>query len=130
MRLSALSNLIHELEKATLPQWALAASVCGAISAVPILPSAVRAVALLFFVLVGPGSAMLSWFDLPRETVLALVAPLGIAITVLAATAAAFASMGHPVVLLTLAVAVTVLAAVVAARTRGAGSLLVKQETR
>ena len=56
----------------------------GLLGAVPVLPGAVLLILIGAFVLVGPGSLLLSWFsDLPTEVLCALVPVVGIAVSIL-----------------------------------------------
>lgn len=74
---------------------AVVAAVCGAASAVPV-PSEIRALPLLVFVIVGPGSAVMSWLDFPGGATMAGI--VGISTTSMMALAAAMAwlQFWHP----------------------------------
>jgi hypothetical protein len=77
-----------------LPTIALAAAALGALSAIPGLPSAIKALLLGLFVFTGPGSAALSAYAhvLPARTVYTLVPVVGVAAVVLVTTAAVYSS--------------------------------------
>lgn len=86
---------------------ALAASAVGLAAAVPVLPLNVRAMLLLGFVLIGPGSAALLWTELPLSLRLAVTPALGLAAVLGATTIAGFAEWWSPFVLLAVLAAVS-----------------------
>jgi hypothetical protein len=77
-----------------LPTVALAAAALGALSAVPGLPSPLKAVLLGAFVFTGPGSAALSAYRpvLPARTLYSLIPVVGVAAVILVTTAAVYSS--------------------------------------
>ncbi|WP_304117320.1 hypothetical protein [Mycolicibacterium bacteremicum] len=60
------------------------------------LPAGVRAIALVVFIAVGPGAAVLSWVPIPRRALLSTVPVLGAAITTLVAMAAMWSYRWNP----------------------------------
>jgi hypothetical protein len=90
-----------------LPTWAIAGAGCGLLAELTLLPATVKAVLLLAFVLVGPGSAVLHSVcpTLPLLAVRALVPVTGLAIVLLTTTGALFMGLWSPrITLLGLAV--------------------------
>jgi CHASE2 domain-containing sensor protein len=90
-----------------LPTWALGGAGCGLLAEVSLLPSAVKAVLLLAFIVVGPGSVAVQRFGptLPLVAVRALVPVTGLAVVLLTSTGALFMGVWSPrVTLLALAV--------------------------
>lgn len=74
---------------------AVAGAIAGAL-ALTGLPDGLRAVALLVFIAIGPGAAVLSWVPIPRRAVLSTVPVLGAAITTLVAMAAMWSYRWNP----------------------------------
>ena len=67
-----------------LASWALAGAACGLLAEISLLPEAVRALLLLAFVLIGPGSVVLDRVGaLPLVAVRALVPVTGLSIVLL-----------------------------------------------
>ncbi|WP_024447666.1 hypothetical protein [Mycolicibacterium iranicum] len=64
------------------------------------LPSAVRATALVVFIAVGPGAAVLTWVRIPRRVLLSTVPVLGMAIVTLVAITAMWSYRWNPVLML------------------------------
>ena len=60
------------------------------------LPDVVRATAMLAFVVIGPGAAVLTWVSIPRRAVLSTIPVLGLAITTLVAMAAMWSYRWDP----------------------------------
>lgn len=99
---------------------ALAASACGLLAPVPVLPPALRALLLAAFVLAGPGVAVLLWVaPLPPKASFLLAPVLGLAVTILTTTAAAFFWLWHPLAVLAVLAAATAAATLVAGRPHG-----------
>ncbi|WP_234788941.1 hypothetical protein [Mycolicibacterium iranicum] len=71
----------------------------GAVALLP-LPSAVRAIALVVFIAVGPGAAVLTWVRIPRRALLSTVPVLGMAIVTLVAITAMWSYRWNPVLIL------------------------------
>ena len=92
---------------AALPLWAVAASGCGVVAAIPALPSVARGLLLAVFVFVAPGAAILSWARvLPANTIAALVPATGLAVTLIVTGIASLAGLWQPrATLLAIAVA-------------------------
>lgn len=68
-----------------LTSWALAGAACGLVAEIPFLPELARALLLLAFVLVGPGSVVLERMGpLPLVAVRALVPVTGLSVVLLA----------------------------------------------
>ncbi|UXA20753.1 hypothetical protein KXD98_11935 [Mycobacterium sp. SMC-4] len=61
---------------------AAAGALAGAVALID-LPATLRAVALMLFIVIGPGAAVLTWIRIPRRALLATVPVLGVAITTL-----------------------------------------------
>jgi GT2 family glycosyltransferase len=77
---------------------AVAFGLIGAAGAVHVLPSVLLAVAVAAFVLLGPGSLVLSWYArLPAYAVAALVPAVGLAICLLVVSGLLMAGFYHPV---------------------------------
>ncbi|MCZ0727174.1 hypothetical protein [Mycolicibacterium iranicum] len=64
------------------------------------LPSAVRAIALVVFIAIGPGAAVLTWVRIPRRVLLSTVPVLGMAIVTLVAITAMWSYRWNPVLIL------------------------------
>lgn len=75
---------------------AMIAAVCGALAAIPV-PSPWRAVPLLIFLLVGPGSAVMCWVDLPPAPTIAATVGISLAAFMAVAVAMAWLQFWHPV---------------------------------
>jgi hypothetical protein len=75
---------------------AVVAAVCGALAAVPV-PSGMRALPLLVFVLAGPGCAVMCWVDLPPAVTTAAVVGISIAALMAVAVVMAWLQFWHPV---------------------------------
>src|SRR3954468_19108917 len=80
----------HRIVLNRLSTWAILASVCGLLAEVSALPSGVRAVLLLAFILAGPGSAIVQYWSkqLPAYAVRALVPVVGLCVVILAVSGA------------------------------------------
>ncbi len=77
-------NLWGKAVPGRLALLAIGAAIAGFLGAVPVLPGAVLLILIGAFVLIGPGSLILSWFgDLPTEVLCALVPVVGIAVSIL-----------------------------------------------
>lgn len=74
---------------------AVAGAIAGAL-ALTGLPDGLRAMALLAFIAIGPGAAVLSWVPIPRCAMLSTVPVLGAAITTLVAMAAMWSYRWNP----------------------------------
>jgi len=92
-----------------LSTWAIGGAVCGLVSAVGALPSAAKAVLLLVFVFVGPGSAALEYWaaTIPGVAQRALVPVLSFSIVLLAVTVALLLGVWSPRIVLLALAAVT-----------------------
>jgi hypothetical protein len=102
---------------------ALAGGVCGLLAAIGPLPSALRALLLATFVVIGPGSALVRWWRdrLADVAVRALVPVSGFAVLTVVLTVSLYLGVWSPRwTLLGLAVATVVVAAVGAQRVRRA----------
>lgn len=64
------------------------------------LPSTVRAIALVVFIAIGPGAAVLTWVRIPRRALLSTVPVLGMAIVTLVAITAMWSYRWNPVLIL------------------------------
>lgn len=60
------------------------------------LPSAVRAIALVVFIAIGPGAAVLTWVRIPRRALLSTVPVVGMALTTLVAITAMWSYRWNP----------------------------------
>lgn len=78
-----------------MPDLAVVGAVAGAL-ALAGLPSAVRAVALVVFIAVGPGAAILTWVRIPRRALLSTVPVLGMAVVTIVAIAAMWSYRWDP----------------------------------
>lgn len=77
-------NLWGEAISGRLALLALGGASAGLLGAIPGLPGALLLILIGAFVLVGPGSLILTWFsDLPTEVLCALVPVVGIAVSIL-----------------------------------------------
>ena len=74
---------------------AVAGAVAGVL-ALTGLPDVARGIALLVFIAIGPGAAVLSWVLIPRRALLSTVPVLGAAITTLVAMAAMWSYRWNP----------------------------------
>jgi hypothetical protein len=92
-----------------LAMLAIYGGVAGCIGAVQLLPGAVLLIAIGGFVLIGPGSLVMSWFtDFPREAVYALIPVVGLSLSILVVTGLLLCGIYAPLPIL-LAMAVTTL---------------------
>lgn len=77
-------NVVRYLPVDELASWALLGASCGLLAEISFLPEVVRALTLLTFVLVGPGSVVLDWMGtLPLIAVRALVPVTGLSLVIL-----------------------------------------------
>ncbi len=74
---------------------AVVGAVAGAL-ALTGLPDVARGIALLVFIAIGPGAAVLSWVPIPRRALLSTVPVLGAAITTLVAMTAMWSYRWNP----------------------------------
>lgn len=96
------------LEGAHLSTWAMLGSGCGLLAAIGPLPPGLKAVLLLTFVFLGPGSAVLQYWsaELPAVARRALVPVLGLSLVFLVLTGSLLLGYWHSrVLLLSMAVA-------------------------
>jgi hypothetical protein len=78
------ANLWGEAVAGRLALLAIGGAGAGLLGAVPVLPNAVLLIAIGAFVLIGPGSLLLTWYgDLPTDVLCALVPVIGIAVSIL-----------------------------------------------
>lgn len=79
------TNAVAALRRHPLPAGAATGGVAGLLAAIGALPPGARAVLLLAFVAIGPGCALLQYWnrDLPAVAQRALVPVLGLAVVVL-----------------------------------------------
>lgn len=75
---------------------AVATGVAGAVSAVPTYPP-VQAILLLAFIVMGPGSAILCWLELPNPARIAGVIGVSLAVVTMLATSLAWLNVWYPV---------------------------------
>lgn len=103
---------------ATLPNWAAVGVACGLLASVGAIPSPARALFLLGFVALGPGSAVLAYWEgeLATSVVRALVPVTGLALVTTAVSLGLFLNLWSPRLLLLCVVVATGAAAVVARR--------------
>lgn len=73
-----------------------AAGAVAGVLALTGLPDELRAISLLVFIAIGPGSAVLTWVRIPRRAMLSTVPVLGAAITTLIAMAAMWSYRWSP----------------------------------
>jgi uncharacterized membrane protein len=77
-------SIRQQLPADRLSTWAIVGAGCGLLAAVPFLPSGLKALLLLTFVFVGPGSVIVDRFkDLPIVAVRALVPVIGLSVVIL-----------------------------------------------
>ncbi|MCW2528695.1 MAG: hypothetical protein JWM76_3555 [Pseudonocardiales bacterium] len=77
-------SIRRKLPADRLSTWAVVGAGCGLLAAVPFLPSGLKALLLLTFVFVGPGSVIVDRFkDLPIVAVRALVPVIGLSVVIL-----------------------------------------------
>ncbi len=75
---------------------AVVAGVCGALSTIPIAP-VLQALLLLVLVLVGVGSAVMCWVDLPPAPMVAAVLGISVTSVICLAVAMAWMDIWYPV---------------------------------
>lgn len=93
-------TLIHRLRTTSghdelVAMVAVMAGICGALSAVP-APSSLRVLPILVFMLVGAGSAVMCWIDLPPAVTVAAVVGISIASMMAIAVTMAWLEFWHP----------------------------------
>lgn len=117
-------NEVFSSDRALLTVGATAGSLAGLLSLMPNGIPGARALLMVAFVLIAPGSATLLWVPLPRATTAALVPVLGLTWVALASTGALFAHFWHPLVVLLVLVAASLGSAALSVRgsRRAAGS--------
>jgi hypothetical protein len=77
-------HLWGEAVASRLALLAISGAAAGLLGAIPVLPGAVLVVLVGAFVLIGPGSLILTWFsDLSSDVLCALVPVVGIAVSIL-----------------------------------------------
>ncbi|SDI77911.1 hypothetical protein SAMN05444157_0118 [Frankineae bacterium MT45] len=92
-----------------LSQLALASAFVALLSLIPVLPTFIKAPAAGFFVLVGPGAAILVWVKgLPTYASNALVILLSVAVNILVSYLAVLEGLWHPTIQMLLLQAGTV----------------------
>jgi uncharacterized membrane protein len=92
-----------------LSTWAIVGGVCGLLAAIPVGPEFIRAILLLSFIFVGPGSVVLQWSPgLPPIIVRMLVPIIGFCVVSLLLSAGLLSHFYSPRISLLVMAAVTV----------------------
>lgn len=125
MTLAALTYSVSRVwgRLAPLAKLAVAAALLGVLGIPSIMPTFITGPAVLLFVFVGPGAAILIWTpDIAGPLRATLVPVLGLGVAILANYAALLEGFWHPRILLVLMIASTLASVVAAERIRGRAS--------
>ena len=105
---AALDRLWGDRLPIRLTTLAVAGGVAGLAGGIGLLPSALLLIVIGLFVLVGPGSLVMTWYpDLPGEVVCALVPVVGLAIGMLVVSGLLLAGVYAPLPILIAMAALT-----------------------
>ena len=107
--MTVITSVRKNLPVQQLSSWAIIAAGCGLVAAIPGLPSFASGLLLAFFVLVGPGSAVVDfWSDgLPKVAVRALVPTVSFSLVLLTVSLSLLLGFWSPRLMLLILAVVT-----------------------